>query len=76
MQAVFLTFKYFQHADENKLLQQGSFIKLSMVDSSLILDFALQRLPGAVRASNGTVCTAAWQSSVLARAIHTCRQLG
>ena len=25
MQAVLLTFKYFQHADKNKLQQQGSF---------------------------------------------------
>ena len=47
MQTVLLTSKYFQRADKKKLQQQGSFtpsqiFNLAMVDSSLILDFALQ----------------------------------
>ena len=47
MQAVLLTFKYFQRADKNKLQQcNNNFhsLKFSMVDSSLILDFALQEV--------------------------------
>ena len=73
MQAVLLTCKYFQRPDKSKLQQQGSFTQifnLAMVDSSLILDFALQEF-ARIRASNGAVRTAAWRSSALARALHT-----
>ena len=42
MQAVLSTFKYFQRADKHKLQQQDSFTQI--VDSSLILDFALQEV--------------------------------
>ena len=38
--------------------------------SNLVLDFALQEVAGAVRASNGAVHTSAQGSSALARALH------
>ena len=44
MQAVLLTFKYFQRADKNKLQNKVHSLKFSMVDSSLILYFALQEI--------------------------------
>ena len=56
MQAVLLTFKYFQRVDKNKLQQQGLF---TQIFNGLILDFAF-------RASNGAVRIAAWGSSGLA----------
>ena len=66
MQAVLLTFIFFQHADKNKL-QQGSFTQI--FNGRLKSDSFLpcRSLPGADRASYGAVRTAAWGSSALAR---------
>ena len=63
MQAVLLTFKYFQRADNNKLQQQGPRLIHSNVQWSTQVWFLIspcRRWPGAVRAFNDQLKSDSW----------------